>query len=165
MGDYLDLANQAKRTEEERAAGKAAQPEIAHELVVSALKTNLYKVQQFVTSHLENLNCSMKTKMQFDLIVEELFVNISLYAYELKNGEAKIRFGYDEDTDMAAVTFIDSGMPYDPLAKEDPDVTLPSAQRAIGGLGIFMCKKLADEMSYEYKDGQNILTVKKKLHS
>ena len=61
------------------------------------------------------------------------------------------------------ITFIDGGMPYDPLAKEDPDVTMPAEDRQIGGLGVFMVKKTMDDVAYEYRDGQNILTLKKNL--
>ena len=68
-----------------------------------------------------------------------------------------------EDPKTVYVTFIDSGMPFDPLKKEDPDVTLPAEEREIGGLGIYMTKQAMDEVSYEYKDGQNILTLVKKL--
>ena len=58
---------------------------------------------------------------------------------------------------------MDHGVPYDPLARTDPDVTLPAAERDIGGLGVFMTKKLMDDVAYEYRDGQNILTLKKNL--
>ena len=61
------------------------------------------------------------------------------------------------------VTFIDNGKAYNPLAKEDPDVALAAEEREIGGLGIYMVKKSMDEISYEYKDGQNILRIKKKI--
>lgn len=64
---------------------------------------------------------------------------------------------------MVTITFIDRGVPYDPLTKEDPDVTLSAKEREIGGLGIFMTKKTMDDVSYEYKEGQNILRLKKKL--
>ena len=61
------------------------------------------------------------------------------------------------------ITFIDNGVPYDPLAKADPDTTLSAEERDFGGLGIFMVKKTMDEIAYEYKDGQNILVIKKNL--
>lgn len=63
-----------------------------------------------------------------------------------------------------AITFVDHGVPYDPLAKEDPNVSLPAQDREIGGLGIFMTKRLMDEVKYEYRDGRNILTLKKGLN-
>ena len=61
------------------------------------------------------------------------------------------------------IVFKDHGIPYNPLEKADPDVTLPAHKRKIGGLGIFMVKKVMDELSYEYKDGQNIMTIRKYL--
>ena len=61
------------------------------------------------------------------------------------------------------VSFIDKGVPYDPLSKEDPDVGLPLVEREIGGLGIYMVKKSMDEITYEYKDGQNILRIRKSM--
>ena len=62
-----------------------------------------------------------------------------------------------------ALKFEDEGVPYNPLEKDDPDVTLSVEDREIGGLGIFMVKKSMDDMYYEYKDGKNILTLMKKL--
>ena len=59
--------------------------------------------------------------------------------------------------------FADRGMPFDPLAKKDPDVTLSSEERDIGGLGIFMVKKTMDDVEYRYENGQNILKIRKKL--
>ncbi len=69
----------------------------------------------------------------------------------------------EEDTLTACLTFADRGVPYDPLAKPDPDVTLPAEKRRIGGLGVYMVKQMADNVRYEYHDGQNILTVRKRL--
>ena len=68
-----------------------------------------------------------------------------------------------EEPLSVVISFIDGGIPYDPLAKADPDTTLSADERAIGGLGIFMVKKTMDEIAYEYKDGQNILKIKKNL--
>ena len=69
-----------------------------------------------------------------------------------------------DDPVTVTLTFIDQGVPYDPLKRKEPDVTLPAEERDIGGLGIFLTKKTMDDVSYEYKDGQNILTLKKKIH-
>lgn len=68
-----------------------------------------------------------------------------------------------EELAFVVVTFIDNGIAYDPLARKDPDVTLTTKEREIGGLGVYMVKKSMDEISYEYKDGQNILRIKKKI--
>ena len=105
----------------------------------------------------------MKTQMQIDIAVEELFVNIAHYAYNPEVGPVTIRVEVQKEPLAVTVTFIDHGVPYDPLAKEDPDITLSAEERQIGGLGIFMVKKSMDDIAYEYKDGQNILYIKKKI--
>ena len=129
------------------------------ELVLDAATENLDTVISFVTEQLEAVDCPIKAQMQIEVAVEELFVNIAHYAYAPDTGSATIRTEITSET--AEITFIDSGVQYDPLAKPDPDVTLSAAERQIGGLGIFMVKKSMDELAYEYKDGQNILKVRK----
>ncbi|MBR0208992.1 MAG: ATP-binding protein [Oscillospiraceae bacterium] len=133
------------------------------ELDLEAETENLAEVQAFVDERLERADCPLKTQMQLGVAVEEIFVNIASYAYEPGKGRAKIRVAFSEDQDEVSITFIDSGIPYDPLAREDPNVRAPAEEREIGGLGIFMTRKLVDDASYEYKDGQNILTLKKNL--
>ena len=95
--------------------------------------------------------------------VEEIFVNISSYAYNPETGPATIRAGITEEPLSVIISFIDNGKQYDPLAKPDPDVKIPLKERKKGGLGIFMVKKTMDDVSYEYKDGQNILTITKTI--
>ena len=133
------------------------------ELIVEAKKENLDRVIGFVDEILEAYNCPIKTQMQVDVAVEEVFVNISSYAYETDNGKATIRADVSEDPLSVVLTFLDNGVPFDPLKKEDPDITLSINERPIGGLGIFMVKKSMDDVHYEYKDGQNILTIRKEL--
>ena len=106
----------------------------------------------------------MLTQTAIDIAAEELFVNIASYAYAPATGNAVIRVAMHEDPPSVEITFIDSGMRYDPLAKPDPDTTLTAGQRRIGGLGIFMVKKTMDSVRYEYKNGKNILTIKKNLN-
>ena len=98
-----------------------------------------------------------------DARIDELFGNIAHYAYKPETGPATVRVEVTETPISVIVTFIDHGIPYDPLKKDDPDVTLSAEERAIGGLGIFMVKKTMDEITYEYKDGQNILSIRKDL--
>ena len=95
--------------------------------------------------------------------VEEIFVNIASYAYAPEKGSATVRVEVSEEPVSVTITFVDHGTPYDPLSKDDPDVTLPADAREIGGLGIFMTKQLMDDVAYEYQDGKNILTLKKNL--
>ena len=114
-----------------------------------------------VIEQLEAVDRPMKAQMQLEVAVEELFVNTAHYAYAPETGNAAIRTEITADT--TEVTFIDSGMPYDPLAKPDPDVTLSAEERQIGGLGIYMVKKSMNDVRYEYTDGKNMLTIVKKL--
>ena len=133
------------------------------ELTIDAKVELLDQVLAFLDETLEALDCPMKAQMQLDVAVEELFVNIASYAYAPGTGAATLRI--EEETDPLAVeiTFIDSGTPYNPLMKPDPDVTLSAEERQIGGLGIYMVKKSMDGMTYEYRDGQNILKIRKLL--
>jgi anti-sigma regulatory factor (Ser/Thr protein kinase) len=121
------------------------------------------QASMFVDGWLESLGCGMKIQMQIDLALDELFTNIASYAYGPEGGKATLQLDFDETTGVASVTFIDSGIPYDPLAKPDPDVTLSAEERGIGGLGIYMAKKAVDKMEYRYENNQNILTVYKKI--
>ena len=130
---------------------------------VEAKLDNLAQVTMFVDEQLEKIECPMKTQMQMDVALEEIFVNIASYAYGEETGMAEIIFDYKPETNDIYLTFIDSGVQYDPLAKEDPDITLSAAERQIGGLGIYMVKKSMDDVQYEYKDGQNILTLRKRI--
>jgi anti-sigma regulatory factor (Ser/Thr protein kinase) len=131
------------------------------ELNIEALIDNLDKVIAFVDEEVDKLDCSVKVRTQIDIAVEELFVNIAHYAYNPETGPATVRVEVEQDPLAVSITFIDQGVPYDPLAKADPDITLSAEDREIGGLGIFMVKKSMDSIDYEYKDGQNILHIRK----
>lgn len=133
------------------------------ELIVEATIENVPRVIEFVDEQLEQFDCPMKTQMQVDVAVEELFSNIAHYAYNPGIGSATMRVEVVEDPLAVVITFIDNGIPYDPLAKADPDITLSAEEREIGGLGIYMVKKTMDDVSYEYKDGQNILRIRKNI--
>ena len=135
----------------------------ARERTVEASTENLSEVTAFIDELLEQADCPMKTRMQIELAAEEIFVNIAHYAYAPEKGDATIRVELTEEPKEARITFIDRGRPYDPLQKTDPDVTLSAEERSIGGLGVFMTKKVMDDVSYEYRSGQNILTLKKIL--
>ena len=132
-----------------------------YELTASADVDKLHDVLAFADNLLEEHNCPMKAQMQIDVALEELFVNIAHYAYPDSSGEAVIRISFTAE--YVQITLSDSGIPYNPLAKPDPDITLNAQERPIGGLGIFMTKKLMDDISYEYSDGNNLLTIKKKI--
>ena len=133
------------------------------ELTIAAKVENIEAVTNFVNEQLEALDCPMKAQMQIDIAIDELFGNIAHYAYNPEIGKATVRVEVIEDPLAVTITFIDNGVPYDPLAKADPDTTLSAEEREIGGLGIYMVKKSMDEITYEYKEGQNILAIKKSL--
>ncbi len=134
------------------------------ELVVEADRMNLLKVQSFIDEQLEEAGCPMLTQTAIDIAAEELFVNIASYAYGQESGVVVAQVSVHEDPLSVEITFIDNGKPYNPLAKEDPDVTLPAKERKKGGLGIYMVKNSMDDVTYEYRDGKNILTIKKNLN-
>ncbi len=131
------------------------------ELEILATIENLPEVLQFVDERLVQKDCPPKVQVQLDIAVEEVFVNIASYAYNPDVGPATIQVEIKDDPLSVELTFIDKGMPYDPLAKADPDITLSAEERSIGGLGIFMVKKSMDNVEYEYKEGRNILKIKK----
>lgn len=133
------------------------------ELTIDAVIENVAVVTAFVDEQLEQLDCPMKAQMQVDIAIDELFGNIAHYAYNPETGPATVRVEVTENPLAVVITFIDNGVPYDPLAQSDPDVTLSAEEREIGGLGIYMVKKSMDDISYEYKDGQNILKIKKNI--
>ena len=133
------------------------------ELTIAATVENIEVVTDFVNEQLEALDCPIKVQMQIDIAIDELFSNIAHYAYNPEVGDATVRVEVTEDPLAVVITFIDKGVPYDPLAKADPDTTLSAEERKIGGLGIYMVKKSMDDVTYEYKDGQNILAIKKNL--
>ena len=133
-----------------------------NETEVDAKTENLPAVLSFIEDRLDGMGCSAKTKMQIAVAAEEIFVNIANYAYGDGGGKATVRVD-EGDGKTVAVTFIDRGRMFDPTKASDPDVTLSAEERGIGGLGIFMAKKIMDGVSYEYVDGQNILTLKKKI--
>ena len=134
------------------------------ELTIAATVENIETVTTFVNEQLESYDCPMKAQMQIDIAIDELFGNIAHYAYNPEIGQVTVRVEVVEDPLSVIITFIDNGVPYDPVAKANPDITLSAEEREIGGLGIYMVKKSMDEIAYEYKDGQNILSIKKNLN-
>jgi anti-sigma regulatory factor (Ser/Thr protein kinase) len=130
-------------------------------MIVPAVTEKLDEVTAFIDAFLEEHNCPLKIQMQIDLCLEEIFVNIAHYAYPDSPGDAEILIS--EEGGIVTITLIDSGIPYDPLKKQDPDITLDAEQRQIGGLGIFLVKKNMDSVSYHYEDGKNVFSMKKTI--
>lgn len=124
------------------------------ELTIDATVDNIQIVTEFVDEQLEGFGCPMKAQSQIYIAIDELFGNIAHYAYKPEVGPATVRVEVIESPLSVVITFIDHGVPYDPLANEDSDVSLPAEQRKIGGLGIYIVKKSMDEITYEYKNGK-----------
>lgn len=129
--------------------------------VFPATDAALQDVNQFVEEQLEAAGCTPKNMMKIMVALEELFINVAHYAYFGEEGDVTVTI--DIVDDVMTLQLADSGMPFDPLAKEDPDVTLDANKRRIGGLGIYMVKKTMDKMTYAYEDGQNIVTISHKI--
>ncbi len=134
-----------------------------NEITVLAEVSKLDSVLQFMDSILESIPCPPKTQMQLDVAVEEIFVNIASYSYPNTDGDVTMSCFIEEEPLQVILVFTDTGIPYNPLEKEDPDINLSAEERAVGGLGIYMVKKTMSEVSYQYLDGKNILTLKKIL--
>ena len=133
------------------------------ELTLKAVIENIPQVTAFVDEQLEAIECPMKAQMQLDVAIDELFCNIASYAYGAGEGKATVRFDYDPAARRVILSFIDEGVPFNPLESDEPDVSLSAEERAIGGLGIFLVKKTMDSIKYRYENGQNILTIEKQI--
>lgn len=133
------------------------------ELILDATLENIQQIISFADAQLEEIGCPVKAQMQFDISIDEIVSNIARYAYSPDTGKVSVRIEVEESPRSVSISFTDSGIPFDPLQSQDPDVTLPANERVIGGLGIYMVKKSMDDVRYEYVDGKNILTIVKKL--
>lgn len=132
------------------------------ELTIAATPENIEAVTDFVQQQLEAIDCPPKPAMQIAIAIDELFGNIARYAYAPDIGDVNITVDVTPDPTVT-ITFADRGVPYDPLTAEEPDTSLNAEDRDFGGLGIFISKSIMDDISYQFKDGQNILTVTKQL--
>lgn len=125
-------------------------------------REKLHEVLAFTEGELEKRDCNMKTLMMISVMVEEIFVNIASYAYENNKGNATIIMDFEDD--KVYMEFVDSGVEFNPLEKEDPDITLSAEERDIGGLGIYMVKKTMEDVKYERKNNENHLSFRKSIH-
>ncbi len=132
-------------------------------ITVEANVDLLDTVQSFIAHEIKALDCSEKDFMSIEVCVEEIFVNIASYAYYPDTGEAVIDCDVDKSASEVTVVFKDEGTPFNPLAKKDADISPDALLGREGGLGILMVKKMMDYVSYEYKDGKNILLIRKKI--
>ncbi|MBQ8987710.1 MAG: ATP-binding protein [Lachnospiraceae bacterium] len=135
----------------------------SHTFILEAVPENFAAAQEQVRAFLAPCSCSMRTLLELDMLVEEIFINIASYAYPDKRGTAAIDLALNDKKDAITITFRDSGIPYNPLEKPSPDLSSPASARQIGGLGIFLVQKYADQLSYVYEDGENRLSLRKVL--
>lgn len=120
-------------------------------------------IKRFITEHLEKLQCIESTRIQLLVAIDEIYSNIARYAYGGKKGTVTVQMEVGGDPNTLTVTFTDRGIAFNPLEQMEPDIRLPKTERQIGGLGLYMVRKTMDEVSYEYRDGSNILTIRKKI--
>ena len=124
----------------------------------------LPNVIDFVESELQKFGFSYKIINQFNLAVEELFVNIANYAYvDKKDGKCKIKISYNMEKQKVILSLEDNGIKFNPIEKEDPNTELSVEDRAIGGLGILLVKKNMDNIEYKYENNKNILILSKNV--
>ena len=128
------------------------------ELFIEARVENLETLLGFISTRLEG--CPAKLKNMVSIAAEEIFSNISRYAYYPSVGGVTVRIMVDSDI---TIIFEDSGKVFDPLSGNDPDVSLSADEREIGGLGVFMVRNIMDTAEYRREGDKNILTVRKKL--
>ena len=133
------------------------------EITVDAMIENMNTVTAFVDDFLDQIACPMKSRIQINIVIDEIFGNICHYAYKDSVGAVTVRVESGNTPKAVFLTFTDNGIPYNPLETEDPDITLSSEERKIGGLGIYLVKKNMDEMKYEYLNQQNRLWMEKRL--
>ncbi len=127
-----------------------------------ATDENMAAVNDFIHSFLPD-SCPLTVVNYLDLAVEEIYINIAHYAYAPNNGPVEITCETTEKNPKIKITFCDQGKPFDPIAKNDPDISLSAEERDIGGLGIFLTKKFMDKTEYKFENGKNILTIEKSL--
>lgn len=131
------------------------------ERTVIAVLENYAMVADFVDGELEKREVPMAAEAQIDIALDEIYTNVAKYAYVEQAGEVTVRLDFSEDISEVRMTVSDAGIPYDPLKRPDPDVSLEAEARQIGGLGIYMVKKLMNEVYYEYRNGRNVLSMLK----
>lgn len=120
-------------------------------------------VTGFVQEQLAQHDCPDKALFQIEVAIEEIMVNIASYAKLSDDDGVEVRCDILDDPLRIVLQFLDRGIPFDPLATGDPDISPEALEERVGGLGIFMVRKMMDDVSYAYEDGKNTLTVLKSL--
>ena len=148
----LELCYKNKKSNEEKYLEREFKAEV----------NELPQVQEFFTSELRNIGFSKKEINQVLLVAEEIFINIAKYAYKEIIGNCNIKIHVDNN--ILECTFEDSGTPFNPLEKNDPNLNVSAQERNVGGLGIYMSKNIMDNIEYEYINNKNILKITKKMY-
>ena len=128
-------------------------------LTVEANIDNFDRVLDFVNAELELHGFPPELIPDVDVAVEEVFINISTYAYHPRSGDVTLHISVGEE---ATIIFVDEGIPFNPLEVAPPDLDKPLMDREIGGLGILFVRQIMDDVAYSYSGGENILTMKKR---
>ena len=134
-----------------------------HEKTMQASLESIPEITGWVDQLLTKAGCTVKARRQIDVALDEILSNIARYAYPDGEGSMTVEIDMDEETGLLCLTFRDEGIPFDPLGKEEPDVTLGVRERAVGGLGIFLVKKMMDKVSYRREGKEKILSLYKKV--
>lgn len=127
-------------------------------MILTPTAENLTQVTAYLDAFLDSVDAPPKVRIALETALEEVFVNIALYS-----GATFAAVDVSQENGEIALRFSDNGVPYNPLLRDDPDVTLPAEERSIGGLGILMVKRMTDRQTYEYTDGHNLLTLYKRV--
>ncbi|HBU12909.1 MAG TPA: ATP-binding protein [Clostridiales bacterium] len=122
---------------------------------------NLAEVMTYVQDGLKEAGCPPQTLRQILLAVEEIFVNIAHYAYRGEKGFVTVKYARLDSPARYALWFCDAGVPFDPTARDAPDISTDLRNRQIGGLGIFLVREMMDKMTYTRENGRNIIYIEK----
>lgn len=132
-------------------------------IVIDAVDEAIDPVQDFIREKLQGYGCEKKVLQQIRLAVEEIFINIISYAYRPDIGKAEVYCEVTDEPLCVKIQFMDSGKPFDPLAQGEADTSGAMFMERPGGFGIHLVKNTMDDVEYEFKDGKNILIIKKNL--
>jgi len=132
-------------------------------ITVPAYKENLADVLEYIRQKVEAYPHQESSLLQLELSLEEAYVNIASYAYPEEPGDVIVGLKIDENPLVVTVELVDTGIRFDPLEKDDPDISIGIDERKPGGLGILLLKQNADQVHYQYLEGKNILTIRKRL--
>ncbi|MCI1721880.1 MAG: ATP-binding protein [Lachnospiraceae bacterium] len=138
---------------------------VKREITLDATVENMDEVMDFIRGSFQEAGCPKQVIMATLVATEEMYVNVAHYAYAPETGSVTVCCETNANEKYGTITLTDSGMPFNPLAKEDANIMLSAEEREIGGLGILMVKRIMDEVAYSYEGGKNCFTMTKKFYS